>query len=55
MVPYRGKPDLLWTDDYVGKIMKQHPTLRLHDYAFISKYDDMYPQDDVIWFLMEKT
>lgn len=55
MVPYRGKPDLLWTDDYVGKIIKQHPSLRLIDYGFVSKYDDMYPQDDVTWFMMEKT
>ena len=55
MVPYRGKPDLLWTDDYPGKLMKQHPSLKLVDYGFVSKYDEMYPQDDVTWFLMEKT
>ena len=55
MVPYRGKPNLLWTDDYVGKIIRKYPSLRLIDYGFVSKYDDMYPQDDVTWFLMEKT
>ncbi len=35
--------------------MEQHPTMRLIDYGFIYRRDPSFPQDDITWFLMEKS
>lgn len=53
-VPYRGKAGLLWKRDFAGEMMDAYPDLRLVDYGFHYHRDD-YPQDDITFFLLEKT
>ena len=55
MIPYRGQDNLLWKDDYAGYMIDRYPGLRLVDYCFIYHRDSRAPQDDVTYFLMEKT
>lgn len=54
-VAYRGHEDRLWKRDFAGEIMERHPSLRLLDYGFCYRRDPNWPQDDVTWFLMDKT
>lgn len=54
-IPYRGHSDRLFKRDFAGEIMKQYPSLRLRDYGFVYHGDTSFPQDDITWFLMEKT
>lgn len=53
MIPYRGINDRLWAADYAGEIMDAHG-LKLVDYGFVSKRD-LHPQDDLTWWLLEKS
>lgn len=55
MIPYRGHHDLLWTRDFTGEFLDRHKDMRLVDYAFVYHRDVKAPQDDVTWFLMERT
>ena len=55
MIPYRGQDNLLWKDDFAGHMMDRYPGLKLVDYGFVYHRDPRAPQDDVTWFLMEKT
>lgn len=52
-IPYRGHTDRLWKRDFAGEMMDGYG-LRLVDYAFVY-HRDVFPQDDMTWFLMEKT
>lgn len=54
-IPYRGHIDRLFKRDFAGEIMVQHPQFKLIDYGFVYRRDPNFPQDDVTWFLMEKT
>jgi pseudaminic acid biosynthesis-associated methylase len=54
-IPYRGHSDRLFKRDFAGEMMKQFPSLRLRDYGFVYHGDENFPQDDITWFLMEKT
>jgi len=54
-IPYRGHNDRLFKRDFAGEIMERHPQMRLIDYGFAYKRDPNFPQDDITWFLMEKT
>jgi pseudaminic acid biosynthesis-associated methylase len=54
-IPYRGHDDRLFKRDFAGEIMERHPTLRLIDYGFSYRRDPNFPQDDITWFLMEKS
>lgn len=54
-IPYRGHSDRLFKRDFAGEIMEQYPNLRLVDYGFSYRRDPNFPQDDITWFLMEKT
>jgi len=54
-VPYRGHTDRLFKRDFAGEIMDRHPEWQLVDYGFIYRRDPSFPQDDVSWFLMEKS
>jgi pseudaminic acid biosynthesis-associated methylase len=52
MIKYRGQDDRLWADDFAGMLIDGYD-LKLVDYGFI--YDrDLYPQDNITFFLMEK-
>ena len=52
-IPYRGYAGRLWKRDFAGEILDRYP-LRLVDYRFIY-HRDVFPQDDMTWFLMERT
>ena len=54
-IPYRGHGDRLFKRDFAGEILEQHPALRLVDYGFAYRRDPNYPQDDISWFLLEKS
>ena len=54
-IPYRGHGDRLFKRDFAGEIMDRHPGLRLADYGFAYRRDPQFPQDDISWFLMERT
>jgi spore coat polysaccharide biosynthesis protein SpsF len=36
-------------------MMARHPGLRLLDYGFRYRHDPNWPQDDITWFLLERT
>ena len=52
-IEYRGEKGKLWKRDFAGEMMDKYP-LRLVDYGFVYRRDK-WPQDDINWFLMEKT
>ncbi len=54
-IPYRGHGDRLFKRDFAGEIMDRHPGMRLVDYGFAYRRDPVHPQDDITWFLMEKS
>lgn len=54
-VTYRGHEDRLFKRDFCGEMLERYRDLRLCDYGFVYKRDVNFPQDDLTWFLMEKT
>ncbi len=54
MIPYRGQDNALWARDFAGEMLDRFPALRLIDYGFAYRRD-VSPQDDVTWFLMERS
>jgi len=54
-IPYRGHTDRLFKRDFAGELLKRHPSLKLVDYGFAYHGDPNFPQDDITWFLLEKT
>jgi len=54
-IPYRGHLDRLFKRDFAGEILDQYPEMKLIDYGFSYRRDPNFPQDDITWFLMEKT
>lgn len=54
-IPYRGHADRLFKRDFAGEIMDRHPAMKLVDYGFAYRRDPNFPQDDITWFLMQKT
>jgi pseudaminic acid biosynthesis-associated methylase len=54
-IPYRGHSNRLFKRDFAGEIMDRHPQLQLADYGFVYRRDPNFPQDDITWFLMEKS
>ena len=54
-VPYRGNREKLFKRDFAGEMLDRFPILRLVDYAFAYHRDVNFPQDDLTWFLLEKT
>lgn len=53
-IDYRGHAGRLWKRDFAGDLLDTFPNLRLVDYGFVYRRD-AHPQDDLTWFLMEKT
>jgi pseudaminic acid biosynthesis-associated methylase len=53
-IPYRGFSDRLFKRDFAGELMAMYPDLNLLGSGF-SYHLDMFPQDDISWFLMEKS
>lgn len=54
-IPYRGYENKLFKRDFAGEILGQFKDLRLLDYGFVCRLDPAFPQDDISWFLLEKT
>ena len=54
-IPYRGHTDRLFKRDFAGELLKRHPSLQLVDYGFAYHGDPNFPQDDITWFLLEKS
>lgn len=54
-ISYRGHSNRLFKRDFAGEMLKKFPTLKLVDYGFVYHGDFNYPQDDITWFLLEKT
>lgn len=54
-IPYRGHSDRLFKRDFAGEILDRHPQMRLVDYGFAYRRDPNFPQDDITWFLLEKS
>lgn len=54
-IPYRGHEGKLFKRDFAGEILETYKNIRLLDYGFAYRRDPNFPQDDLTWFLMEKT
>lgn len=57
-IVYRGQAGMLWKRDFATEIMSTKPyagTVRVVDYGFVWHADASAPQDDLTWFLLERT
>jgi len=54
-IPYRGETDKLFKRDFAGELLDRFSDLRLVDYGFSYHRDNNFPQDDLTWFLLEKS
>lgn len=54
-IPYRGHEDRLFKRDFAGEMLDRFSDLRLLDYGFAYRRDLAFPQDDINWFLLEKS
>lgn len=54
-ITYRGYENKLFKRDFAGEMLEQFPDLRLLDYGFSYWRDAVSPQDDITWFLLQKT
>lgn len=54
-LPYRGHTGQLFKRDFAGELLDTYPDLRLVDYGFAYRRDPQFPQDDITWFLLEKS
>ncbi len=54
-IPYRGHKDRLFKRDFAGEMLDKYDDLKLVDYGFCYKRDRTFPQDDITWFLLEKS
>ena len=52
---YRGNKNKLFKRDFAGELMERFPDLRLLDYGFAYHRDPQFPQDDLSWFVLEKS
>ena len=54
-IPYRGHSDKLFKRDFAGEMLDTYSDLTLVDYGFSYRRDPIFPQDDITWFLLEKS
>ena len=54
-VNYRGHSDRLFKRDFAGELLDKYSDLVLRDYGFSYHRDVKFPQDDITWFLLEKS
>jgi spore coat polysaccharide biosynthesis protein SpsF len=54
-VVYRGHTGKLFKRDFAGELLDGYPDLQLVYYGFAYHRDKYFPQDDITWFLLEKT
>ena len=53
-VIYRGHEEKLFKRDFARDLMKRYDNLSLIDYGFKYNGDNLFPQDDLTWFLLSK-
>ena len=51
---YRGHEKKLFKRDFARDLMKRYDNLSLIDYGFKYNGDNLFPQDDLTWFLLSK-
>jgi pseudaminic acid biosynthesis-associated methylase len=54
-ISYRGHNDRLFKRDFAGEMLDKYNDLRLTDYGFLYHRDNYFLQDDINWFLLEKS
>lgn len=54
-IDYRGHASRLWKRDFAADLLDRYTDLRLVDYGFAWRRDPNFRQDDLNWFLLEKT
>ena len=54
-INYRGHKDKLFKRDFAGEMLDKFPDLKLINYGFSYRRDPVFPQDDITWFLIQKT
>lgn len=54
-ISYRGHTGKLFKRDFAGEMLERFPDLTLIDYGFVYRRDPNFPQDDLTWFLFEKS
>lgn len=54
-ISYRGEQGKLFKRDFAGEMLERFPDLTLVDYGFRYRRDPQFPQDDLTWFLLEKS
>lgn len=52
-IEYRGHSDRLWKRDFAGELCDRFSDLQVIDYGFVWRRD-VFAQDDLTWFLLEK-
>ncbi len=55
VVAYRGHADRLFKRDFAGEFLDACPDFALRDYGFVYRRDPVAPQDDINWFLLERS
>ena len=53
-IEYRGKRGLLFKRDFAGEFLDMFKDVKLVHYGFIYHRDNIFPQDDITWFLLKK-
>jgi spore coat polysaccharide biosynthesis protein SpsF len=54
-VTYRGNEERLFKRDFAGELLARFPDLHLVHNGFASRRSANFPQDDLNWFLLEKS
>lgn len=54
-ISYRGHKNKLFKRDFAGEMLDNFSDLKLVNYGFIYHRDLNFPQDDICWFLLEKS
>ena len=54
-IPYRGHKDVLFKRDFCSEFLdvNSDDNWELRDYGFVSRHD-IFPQDDINWYLLER-
>ena len=53
-IKYRGYENRLFKRDFAGELLNRFKDLKLIGYDFIYHKDNLFSQDDITWFLLEK-
>ena len=53
-INYRGHTNRLFKRDFAGEMLEKYEDLKLVDYGFCYRRDNVFPQDDITWFVLEK-